>query len=265
MFAPVLAWQIRHTFLEFDDGVSRAGSFPSNRAASAPARPNSTLHVESTAVDRKLSLQLPMSANNAAPIAPMMSHGGDLATSSGIEVSSPYNTEAGCPSCVGAIVKNQIRETTRKKHIREQQLPESRARNPTVLDQQDRALHEDHTHKSDGRVQEQTTSNEPGESSTVMVRNIACRYLQNDVHAILSDTDLTGTFDFLHVPVNNAGTANRGYFFINFISTECAHKCKQILSGKVFGNRDTNKLCEVLFARVPGKSKPLPMWKSARM
>lgn len=87
---------------------------------------------------------------------------------------------------------------------------------------------------------------------TLMLRHIACRYSQNDVVDIFGDAGLAGTFNFLHLPLNTAKTANLGYLFVNFTKPEYAESCRSTFHGRVFGPSNTSKICEVCASHTQG-------------
>lgn len=94
---------------------------------------------------------------------------------------------------------------------------------------------------------------QPSEGTTVMIRNIACRYTQKDVMQVLDDEGLAGTYDFIFVPVCPSRRSNRGYAFANFRTPGHAELCKKTLTGRTFGSSGTDKLCAVTMATIQGR------------
>jgi len=90
--------------------------------------------------------------------------------------------------------------------------------------------------------------------TTVMVRNIACRYTKEQVMEFIDNLGLKGTYDFLYLPLNPVRRANLGYIFINFTSFQAVEECKRLLNGKPLGPSTTEKRCEVALARVQGQA-----------
>lgn len=90
--------------------------------------------------------------------------------------------------------------------------------------------------------------------TTVMVRNIACRYTKEQVMEFIDDLGLKGKYDFLYLPLNPVRRANLGYIFINFTTVEAVEECKQMLNGKSLGTSTTEKRCAVALARVQGQA-----------
>lgn len=90
--------------------------------------------------------------------------------------------------------------------------------------------------------------------TTVMVRNIACRYTKEQVMDFIDNLGLKGTYDFLYLPLNPVRRANLGYIFINFTSLQAVEDCKRLLNGKPLGPSTTEKRCEVALARVQGQA-----------
>eukprot|EP00747_Dinoflagellata_sp_TGD_P128193 gnl/TRDRNA2_/TRDRNA2_174493_c0_seq2.p1 gnl/TRDRNA2_/TRDRNA2_174493_c0~~gnl/TRDRNA2_/TRDRNA2_174493_c0_seq2.p1 ORF type:complete len:228 (-),score=54.09 gnl/TRDRNA2_/TRDRNA2_174493_c0_seq2:186-815(-) len=89
---------------------------------------------------------------------------------------------------------------------------------------------------------------EEASTTTVMIRNIACQYDQEQIKTFLDHAGMKGTFDFLYLPLNTTRRGNLGYVFVNFVSTEHAEFCKEQLDGKVLGTSKTHKRCEVTMA-----------------
>jgi len=89
-------------------------------------------------------------------------------------------------------------------------------------------------------------------ATTVMIRHIACRYMQEDAVAFLDVVGLQWKYDFVYVPLNSSKNANLGYMFVNFLKPEHVNECKQLLHGQSFGESRTLKKCEVTLAHVQG-------------
>lgn len=72
--------------------------------------------------------------------------------------------------------------------------------------------------------------------TTLMVRNIACRFSAHHVRELLHDKGLHN-YNFFYLPIRHGGRkgTNAGYFFINFTTVEEANRCQQLLDGKIFG------------------------------
>lgn len=90
------------------------------------------------------------------------------------------------------------------------------------------------------------------DKTTVMVRNIACRFTEQDVRQILDEEGLAGTYDSVHVPESFSKGANRGYAFVSFFSPLHVLMCTERLSGRKFGCSSTVKLCQVSMAHTQG-------------
>jgi len=91
--------------------------------------------------------------------------------------------------------------------------------------------------------------------TTAMIRNIACRFNQEDVIRELEGVGLGGKFESVCVPRSRTGQSNLGYAFVNFWSDEYAKLCCSMCHGRVFGQSYTKKLCEVIPARIQGAAK----------
>lgn len=93
---------------------------------------------------------------------------------------------------------------------------------------------------------------EQAPATTVMLRNIACRFTQSDVKAAIDEVGLEGTYDFIFVPLCPSKRSNRGYAFVNFRHSRYVELCRARFAGKVFGHSNTQKLCEVTLAHIQG-------------
>ena len=93
------------------------------------------------------------------------------------------------------------------------------------------------------------------EGTTLMIRNIPCRYLKTDVADILDQIGFRGTYDAIHVPTGRRTRnskqvhGNFGYCFVNFTDAWSASEFVCQLSGKTFGMCESNKKCEVSLGR----------------
>jgi hypothetical protein len=74
--------------------------------------------------------------------------------------------------------------------------------------------------------------------TTMMIRNIPSRYTQQELVLDLKDLGLTGTFDFLYIPVDKGTSANVGYAFVNFIDATWA--AKSWSPSRTITSRDTS-------------------------
>lgn len=89
-------------------------------------------------------------------------------------------------------------------------------------------------------------------ATTVMIRHIACRYMQDEAANFLDEVGLRGKYDFMYLPLNPTKRANLGYMFVNFLKPEYVNECRQLLTGRAFGATNTSKRCEVTLAHVQG-------------
>jgi len=86
----------------------------------------------------------------------------------------------------------------------------------------------------------------------VMIRNIAWRFSDDDVVAILEEGGLKDKFDAVYVPKNPAKRLNLGYAFVHFKEPEFAAQCFRVWHGTRFGQSYGKKLCAVQPARLQG-------------
>jgi len=87
---------------------------------------------------------------------------------------------------------------------------------------------------------------------TVMVRNIACRYSQDDCATFLDEAGFVGKYDYIYLPMNATRRANLGYVFVNMTDREYVLELQNRLSGTVFGRSQSVKRCEITWANIQG-------------
>ena len=92
----------------------------------------------------------------------------------------------------------------------------------------------------------------PAEVKTAMIRNIACRFMEQDVVEVLDTLGLQGSYDGVRVARKPMMQSNLGYAFVNFCSPEAAKLCRSMCHGRSFGASCTVKVCEVVPARIQG-------------
>mmetsp|Transcript_24311 Transcript_24311/g.61641 ORF Transcript_24311/g.61641 Transcript_24311/m.61641 type:complete len:421 (+) Transcript_24311:88-1350(+) len=95
-------------------------------------------------------------------------------------------------------------------------------------------------------------------ATTVMLRNIACRYSQEDVADALDDVGLAGTYDLVYIPRSPTRRSNLGYAFVYFRDPKFVEECIKRCDGKPFGRCNTSKLCKVALAHIKGEQGLLP-------
>lgn len=91
-----------------------------------------------------------------------------------------------------------------------------------------------------------------GAKTTVMLRNIPNKYTQRMLLDQLNAMGYEGKYDFFYLPIDFRNRCNVGYAFINFVSTETAKVFKNHLDGYRLTGFNSQKICEVSFARVQG-------------
>lgn len=99
------------------------------------------------------------------------------------------------------------------------------------------------------------TSNEPGNYTTVMLRNIPNKYTREMLIKQLN-VDFNGDYDFMYLPIDFKNKCNVGYGFINFRSTSVCDKFVKDFHGvdvrKCLPGLNSKKIVEVTPARVQG-------------
>jgi hypothetical protein len=88
--------------------------------------------------------------------------------------------------------------------------------------------------------------------TTVMLRNIPNKYTQRMLLDQLNSMGYEGKYNFFYLPIDFRNRCNVGYAFINFLSSETAKVFKNHLDGYRLTGFNSQKICEVSFARVQG-------------
>lgn len=88
--------------------------------------------------------------------------------------------------------------------------------------------------------------------TTMMLRNIPCRKLQDEVKQHIDQKGFAGKYNFLYLPRDVKFHANLGYAFINFINTADARCFEREMNGYRFTGSGSSKACEVVPAHVQG-------------
>jgi RNA recognition motif-containing protein len=99
--------------------------------------------------------------------------------------------------------------------------------------------------------------------TTVMIRNIPCKYTQEYVMEEVST--VTPNYDFLYMPPARRDGGSKGYAFVNFGDAESAALFLEKFQGHSF-HRQPNSLkrAEVLYAEVQGLVKNIKFYKKCK-
>lgn len=89
-----------------------------------------------------------------------------------------------------------------------------------------------------------------GKITTLMMRNVPCRFSQDDMMVLLDSEGFMNTYDFVYLPSNSS--SNLGYGFINFPDPEDAARCQKLFTGYKFPGTQSIKVCEVHIAHIQG-------------
>lgn len=97
---------------------------------------------------------------------------------------------------------------------------------------------------------------DPSCVTSLMIRNIPCRMLQQDFVQLLDESGFTDKYDFLYLPVaaplQRAPTSNLGYGFINFMEPQFAMEFREKFEGSRLGVSCSTKQCVVTTAHIQG-------------
>lgn len=102
--------------------------------------------------------------------------------------------------------------------------------------------------------QEECESHPAQEITTLMIRNIPNRYIQQELIAELEDLGFAGTFNFLYIPLDKGTMSNVGYAFVNFVTKGWASKCIEAFQGYRFKRhrKTSGKIAAISAAHLQG-------------
>lgn len=113
--------------------------------------------------------------------------------------------------------------------------------------------------KAKRRMEQQTTfdPNEaaaggPRARTTIMVRNIPCRWTAEDFLSVLKPI-IGADWDLLYVPCKTSEVANSGYAFLNFETSAGTLRLYNAMHGRHWPNSRSGKVCEIRYARIQGR------------
>jgi hypothetical protein len=100
--------------------------------------------------------------------------------------------------------------------------------------------------------------------TTVMIRNIPCRYKQQ---SLLSDISaVTPLFNFVYLPPSKRCNGNVGYAFVNFVSPDVAVYFMERFQGFSFPRQpNSTKHAEVVFAVLQGLAENIKFYKKSKV
>lgn len=87
---------------------------------------------------------------------------------------------------------------------------------------------------------------------TVMLRNIPCRYSEQMMVDEFHEAGFEGTYDYFHMPFDCKRKGNRGYAFLNFISTDFVKPFRQKFDGCKLKSNASEKVLAISPATFQG-------------
>lgn len=117
-----------------------------------------------------------------------------------------------------------------------------------------------HAAQRPGRQADFLTTFDPNEAAvggprartTVMIRNIPCRWSAEDLLSVLAHV-IEGSWDLLYMPCKTAEVANAGYAFMNFCSSQDTLRLFNAMHGRQWPHTRSGKICEIRYARIQGR------------
>lgn len=109
--------------------------------------------------------------------------------------------------------------------------------------------------EAEGRIDQSSSLPASGhnvEATTIMICNLPCSIMREELVHTIDSMGLTGRYDFLNLPCHHQARPNVGYAFINFLTAEDAALCTRHFTGFRFPNTRSTKVCTVKPARIQG-------------
>jgi hypothetical protein len=102
--------------------------------------------------------------------------------------------------------------------------------------------------------------------TSLMVRNIPNKYTQQMLLSEFSSHGHgPGKIDFFYLPIDFKNRCNRGYAFINFVDYRDIVPFHQQYFGKTWKVFNSEKVCDVTYARIQGKAGMLKRFENSSL
>merc|ERR1719181_2298934 len=88
--------------------------------------------------------------------------------------------------------------------------------------------------------------------TTVMIRNVPFRYTQRKLMKEINSSGFLGCYDFFYLPMDPRSHANRGFAFVNFMSSELAEIFYNTFHGNFLRHYSSEQPLAVMKADVQG-------------
>lgn len=114
------------------------------------------------------------------------------------------------------------------------------------------------------RFAKQKDRKDTSEYTTVMIRNIPCRYVQEWL--IQDITEISEQFNFVYLPPVKRGEGNVGYAFVNFATPDAARLFMDKFQGFSFPRQPNSSKCaEVVYAVLQGLKENIKFYKNSKV
>ena len=99
--------------------------------------------------------------------------------------------------------------------------------------------------------------------TTVMLRNIPNKYTQKMLMDHVDERGFMNRYDFLYLPIDFRNKCNVGYAFINFVDNTALQDFKGLFDGYKLPGFNSQKVCQVTYARVQGLEANVEHYKNS--
>lgn len=86
-----------------------------------------------------------------------------------------------------------------------------------------------------------------------MIRNVPNKYTRQMLMEALN-VNFKKRYDFLYLPIDFQNKCNLGYAFVNMMAAGDVQRIFETMNGTDWGESRSHKICQIVWARVQGKS-----------
>jgi len=102
--------------------------------------------------------------------------------------------------------------------------------------------------------------------TSLMIRNIPNKYTRSMLLSEFKECGHgPGKIDFFYLPIDFRNKCNRGYAFVNFVDYRDIISFHHVYNGKGWKTFKSDKICEISYARIQGKSSMLKRFQNSAL
>jgi RNA recognition motif-containing protein len=101
------------------------------------------------------------------------------------------------------------------------------------------------------------------ESTTVMLRNLPCPFLREDLIKAMDAKGFAGLYNFVYMPTDFQTEKSKGYGFVNFISAAEVQRFRLAFDGFRDWSLPSSKICSIELARTQGLDANVRVYRNS--